>query len=719
MKLSLKLLVVLSAIILGTFGLPNNNFLNVAEATYVEGVITEDTTWTLVDSPFILSNNLTVSINATLTVEPGVKVRFGGSFSLIILGKLYADGTDKAIEFTPNRPLLAAGDWKGIEFRGLEQSTLIGCYVTGAINGIFIDNGNVLIQKSNISFCSQNGIYVNDSDSVILNNLISDNGDNGITITGDRPVTIRGNTIISNKNGISLTGIEASNVEISENIISASGQNGIEIKADSHTNLDIIQNELSSNYRGFHIASPTSTYITNNSISCNHFGALYSQGSHTIHFNDVYGNDWGMNVEGSAIVDAEHNYWGHKSGPYHETLNPRGRGDRVGGKGYDLDFVFFLTEPYGHINARPTATLLTDKALVPQSETILFFGTNSFDEGRVDRYFFDFGDGNTSGWTTLSTFTHQYPSTGFYTASLRVMDDFGVTSVNDATITIEVADLPPLHVNMDVSKQVVYEGEQVSVTVNVMNDTMGVENADIRLFSLKGGNLTDTSGYTNSTGYFTTTFTAPDVTYMTEVRIVATASKAGYADGSDYEDIQALPALNVHFASDPYVRTEKTTQVIIGVDSNGQPVDGAAISLSVDYGELSAYVGVTDSDGIFSLYFTAPQTVGFLNVTIMASARKNGYLDGVGQTVLTVEPKILAVQATAEPTTTISEASVNVTVQVEYEMAPIRNADVTITTGNYSITELTDLGGEAKITFVAPPVNTPSNITLFIEAGKD
>ena len=88
-------------------------------ATYVEGPITQDTIWTLVDSPFVLSNDVTVYSNATLTIESGVEVRFGGAFSLVVSGKLYANGTDREITFTSNKEQPAVGDWNSIVFLSL------------------------------------------------------------------------------------------------------------------------------------------------------------------------------------------------------------------------------------------------------------------------------------------------------------------------------------------------------------------------------------------------------------------------------------------------------------------------------------------------------------------------------------------------------------------------------------------------------------------------
>jgi len=724
------------------FNFANRTLFTFVNATYVEGPITQDTIWTRVDSPFVVSKNVTVYSNATLTIESGVEVKFGGYFSLIISGILYANGTEKTITFTSNKEQPEVGDWKAITFNGMEKSVLIGCFVAYAEDGISVENGNVelesstislcqngitvangklMIENSTVSLCRQNGVNITNSESTVQNSLIAENQENGICITGNAQVTIQKNTIMANGNGICLTGNEASNVNISQNKISANKQSGIKIDANNHTNITIVNNIVSSNTEGFYVSSPISTYITNNSISYNKIGILYDQGDHTASYNDIYSNEIGMNVSSSATVNAEHNYWGDPSGPYHKSLNPYGKGNPVGGDGVNLDFIFFLTKPIGIINTRPTATLLTDKIRVRPNEDIMFFATNSFDnDGRVDRYFFNFGDGKNSGWTTLSIVTHKYSPNGTYYADLTVMDDYGATS-NSVNAIIYVENLPSLRVRVDLSNSTIHEGEEVPITVYVTTGTTVVENATITMFSVKDGNFTESSGLTNETGYFVTTFTAPAVTKIASIRIIARASKTGYTDGSDYEYLEVLPFLSVQVTANPdTIKSEGTTQVLIHVSCNGETVSNASVTILSSSGSLSSETTVTNSSGSVSLVFTAPQTTTFLNVTITATATKGNYMDGVGQTRITIEPKILAVQITAEPNVTISEANINVTVHVEYD-TPIAGANITIAAenGNFSTaTGLTDNDGNVTFSFIAPQVNEQSNISITARATK-
>ncbi|NWF86381.1 right-handed parallel beta-helix repeat-containing protein [Candidatus Bathyarchaeota archaeon] len=741
MKKQIYVFVTLLSIIFSVFSSASRIFPTV-KATYVEDPITKDTIWTLVDSPFVVSKDITVYPNATLTIEPSVEVRFG-EFSLKVLGVLFANGTSKSITFTSNKMLPQDGDWNGILFNGMQKSTLINCFVKYATNGILVENGNVdiinssislsqngitalnailNIQNTTVSLCSQNGIIADNSEVTIQNSIIMENKGNGISITGDGPVTVQWNIIMANGNGILLTGNQTSRIYINRNKISANKENGIQIDAESHSQTTISYNNISSNTNGIYISTPISTYITNNSISYNAIGVLYDRGSHTANYNDIYANEMGMNVELNATVNAEYNYWGDKSGPYHDQLNPTGQGNPVGGDGVNLDFIFFLFKSIGYINTRPTAVLLSDKSLIPPNGEVMFFATGSFDaDGRVDRYLFNFGDGYSSGWTTLSIFTHKYSTTGTYSANLTVVDDYGTTS-DVVSATINVQNLTPLQASAYLSDSTVHEKDNVSVTVHVTDSVNPVENATITMFSVIGGNFSQSSGLTNATGYLATTFTAPDIAEKTYIRIVARVSKSGYADGSAHQYLEVSPFLSVQIDANPnVVRSEGTSQVLVHVKSNDEPVVNASVTLSSSLGSLSSETGVTDSNGAFSVIFTAPQTTTLLYAIMIATATKSGYMDGTGQTTIVIEPKILNVQIVADPNATISEAKMNITVSVKYETIPIAQANVTVTaeSGNFSTASgLTDAYGNITFTFTAPPVSTQSKIIITAIATK-
>ena len=104
--------------------------------TPIMGFISQDTTWTKANSPYITIGNVVVKGGATLTIEPGVTIKFGPKHSLTINGLLVARGTVvQTINFVPKeseKPIF----WKGVVFENGGVSAEIdeaGNYLDGSI----------------------------------------------------------------------------------------------------------------------------------------------------------------------------------------------------------------------------------------------------------------------------------------------------------------------------------------------------------------------------------------------------------------------------------------------------------------------------------------------------------------------------------------------------------------------------------------------------------
>jgi len=715
MKKQLKLFTLLAVLVVGMFAVASRLFFFAANATYVEGNIEQDTVWTLTDSPFVVINNVVVKSGFTLTIEPGVEVRFGGNFSLTVEGILTAVGTEeKMITFTSNKLQPQAGAWGTIKFANRTQpSAMTHGVVEYATNGITIEKGNVEIKNSEIG-----------------NNLES-----GIYITGDNSAYIYDNTVEFNKNGIFIAG-NSGGTTIESNVISVNTENGIYLESSAGTyinSISVIYNTLSTNPTGIHIFGQVSSGITRNSISFNGIGIFYENATDISppQYNDIYGNTCGMNASDTVPVNAEYNYWGDETGPYHASLNPNGEGNTIQSNGVDLDFIPFLSAPNDYINTRPVATLLTDKALVQPNQTVTFIATTSSDDRRVDKYFFDFGDGKNSSWTTLSIFEHKYSSAGTFQASLKVMDDFGAISNNDATKGITVQVLPSsLDVSLDLNRSTIVSAGEVSVTVQVTVSGSPVSAASITLlsipsrFSIQSGNFTASSGSTNSTGYFTTKFTAPNLAEQSDLRIIAKASKSGSADGSNYAYLNIVPPLAVQVTLDPNsIKSEAISNGTVHVTYAANPVEGVTIKVTSDNGgSLTPETGNTDASGNFKFAFKAPQTLTQLNATVTATATKSGYWDGVAQATITINPRTLVVQVTADRTTAESNETSSLNVHVTSDGKPVAGATISMssdTDGTFSnSTGTTDTNGDFKFTFTTPITATEINATITASANK-
>lgn len=724
MRKELAYFAIMTILVLSIASLSGKTWPPIVSATYVEGVITQDTVWTLVNSPFVLSNDVVVNSNATLTVEPGVEVRFGGDFSLTVHGKMVANGTEqKMISFTSNKLDPAPDDWGTIFVDERNQSSMLYCIVEYSKDGITIGDGSLILQNSLI-FNNGKGLILNFGDVVAIHNVISNNTESGIEIGEADAVTIQNNTIQSNAEGIVLNGHLTSTIRIVQNEIELNAQAGIDFATNSSGNAFILQNNLSSNKYGFYISRNAPTYITRNYVFGNDMGIFYSAGtSHEAHFNDIFNNRLGMDISDTAAVDATYNYWGDRSGPYHTSENPYGRGNEVGNTGTDLDFIFYLTAPIDYSNGQPTSNLWTDKVLVAPNQNVTFVGADSYDDRKVDQYFYDFNDDSVTGWTTLSLFNHSYSSVGTYIASLLVKDDFNVTS-DMAFATIDVMNLPPLEAIVSLNSTTVYADSDVSVTVFASDGVVPMENATVALFSIKDGIFAPITGLTDAAGYLTATFTAPTVTELSNLRIIARVSKTGYTDGSNYAYVKVLPHLLVQVNAEPStIKSEGASNVTVYVSSGiDSPVPNAVIEISSDIGDLSSTMDVTGSDGRASFLFTAPETMVELNANITMTVTKTEYVDGEGRIAVHIVPKVLDLQLLTQDSVTISNGLVNLTARVTYEGMPISDAAITVASdsgGSFSATTgLTDLNGALFLTFTAPPTNISSIITLSANASR-
>ncbi|MEM3577959.1 MAG: PKD domain-containing protein [Candidatus Bathyarchaeia archaeon] len=733
----------LATLLIIIFSVINVNFMILhgkADGTYVEGPITKDTLWTLLDSPIIIANNVTVYPGVTLTIEPGVEVKFGGPFSLNVSGKLSAVGTfERPIAFTSNKEQKDVGDWDSIVFNGAEKSTLKNCLVSYGKDAVVVENGNVNIQDSSIIY-AENGVTAVNGILNIQNVIVSYCVKNGMNVTGDGQVTVANATLLGNANGILLTGMSVSNVNITRSIISASAQNGLLIEAENHTNINIFNNTISSNNVGFYISTSVSTYLTRNSISYNKVGALYTNGIHIAEYNDIYGNEVGMDIETSVEyptnVSAEHNYWGDPTGPNHESLNPYGKGDRVGGNGADIDFIPYLTKPISQINTPPTANLLVDKNWVQQNSVVMFYATNSYDEdGYVFRYYVDFGDGSNSGWTTLSVFTHNYASLGNYSVSLRVVDDYGaVSSATTAAIYVRNT-LQPLNVNLELSNLTTVERGNVNVTVYVTDGAAPVAGATVTLYSLGGGEFNISTGQTDEAGYFNTTFTAPFIGDLEKdyIRILAVASTNGvnYADGSDYEYIEVWQATGIVEPGTLAVQIiPESSQTFSGVqlgltvrvmEYDMSPVEGAYVSLETSDGNLSSTYGITDINGEVGLNFTAPIVNEQINVTITANATKAGYNTGQSQATITVNPYTFNIEIITPTVESEKSALITVIVRCNEDSSFVNGAYVSMqaSAGAFvSSTNLTGSDGTCTFNFTAPQATAELQVLITASVSK-
>ena len=108
-----------------------------ATATDVSGTLTANTSWTKTGSPYIVTGDILVEDGVTLTIEPGVEVRFNACRALCVDGTLVARGAfDDHVIFTSNHSPPNRGDWKSIIFRQSSADAVFDAddrYLSGCI----------------------------------------------------------------------------------------------------------------------------------------------------------------------------------------------------------------------------------------------------------------------------------------------------------------------------------------------------------------------------------------------------------------------------------------------------------------------------------------------------------------------------------------------------------------------------------------------------------
>ena len=215
--------------------------------TTVGGRIAVDTTWTLANSPYLVTSTVqvygTAATPATLTIEPGVVVKFNTSMSLQIgdstnQGSLIARGTAaNHITFTRSG---TSGTWLGIIFNDKTvDSTAVIEYADFQYSGsLTMNSASPTIRNSTLSIATGNGITLNSANPVLDTITITNNGGYGISLNSSSPTITGGSLTNTNAtsagHGIGGSGSPAiSNYSIS--VVNRAGNYGVYLSSPMAT----------------------------------------------------------------------------------------------------------------------------------------------------------------------------------------------------------------------------------------------------------------------------------------------------------------------------------------------------------------------------------------------------------------------------------------------------------------------------------------------------
>jgi hypothetical protein len=359
-------------------------------STQVGGVIASDATWTLAESPYMLTGTVVVNGGVTLTIEPGVVVDLY-RYSIMVGGTLNAQGTsDSPIVFQTSYPpsypvinFLSGSDW--------DEPAQTGCIIKNAIvSSVAININNCSAKIINNYFSSTNvysTVTVNMGSPLISNNafdcrgigvnILSGNAtvsNNYLKCQGNYGITASNNAYISNNNitgcstGVYVTG----NSIITRNLIT-SNTYGVRTSAAS---AEVENNVIANNNYGISGGGA----IRNNTIGINIIGMDITLPANLTQ-NNIFGNtqyNLRMSMSNTTTIDATYNWWGTTdTQAINQTIRDHKTSPSVG----QVNFTPFLNEPNPQapatqsINlipaptptAYPTPTLAPTPTLTPRS----------------------------------------------------------------------------------------------------------------------------------------------------------------------------------------------------------------------------------------------------------------------------------------------------------------------------------------------------------------
>lgn len=222
------------ALLLACFSTTVVEHRSVSGSTIVSGQILTDTTWTVANSPYVVSESVLVSENVTLTIEPAVIVEFGQGKVLRVEGRLTGLGADGAqIVFTSNQATPSPGDWGGLQFTASSGGNILQhCIVEYAgwngLAALLVQDQSANIDRCVIRENGSFGLRIEGPFATVTNSTICANGGNGLYISASS-VSVSNNVIYGNNaargGGIYLaaaSGVIAAN-EIRDNRVSGDG----------------------------------------------------------------------------------------------------------------------------------------------------------------------------------------------------------------------------------------------------------------------------------------------------------------------------------------------------------------------------------------------------------------------------------------------------------------------------------------------------------------
>ena len=344
----------------------NIDFGNAQTSTPVNGIITQNTTWTKANSPYSLTGPVAVSQGVTLIIEPGTTVNLN-NYYIIVNGTLVAKGTNtdrvqiNGVDGSP--PGIPLGSSLAISFTyGITINNNQNSIGSTFENAILYSVRIALGSSSIINNSTINGFVSSGQSSIVSNNLVTgliyageasqilnNNISGGIETEYWSPF-ISSNVITRGVGGVGIHFYLPDNISISGNTITGC-QQGIFGQGGNGV---IDKNFIVYNTNGININYGATVTIQKNTIERNQVGVqVTSDASPTVTNNNLIDNAYNIYSSSSVNINAANNWWGTTnetaiSQTIHDNKNDFNLGT--------VTFVPFLTIPNPEAPAIPTSS---------------------------------------------------------------------------------------------------------------------------------------------------------------------------------------------------------------------------------------------------------------------------------------------------------------------------------------------------------------------------
>ncbi|OGK05602.1 MAG: hypothetical protein A2W80_17895 [Candidatus Riflebacteria bacterium GWC2_50_8] len=184
------------------------------------GKISEDLVWKKSWSPISLNGDLIVPAGRTMSIEPGVTIRFSNIdegqagyrpeiCELIVEGTLLAEGSlTEPIRFISAAALAGKTDWDGIRMvpgAAQNQSILRHLVISGAEKGLTVYNGDYQIENVTVRYC-QTGIALQGASGTALLDMTFEDCDSSFRAESTYNCSLENVRVRGGQTGLSLAG---------------------------------------------------------------------------------------------------------------------------------------------------------------------------------------------------------------------------------------------------------------------------------------------------------------------------------------------------------------------------------------------------------------------------------------------------------------------------------------------------------------------------------